>query len=97
MSNQSEHIEIKSLQAATTYRIQIATRNYAGQSAFSTPIQVKTSAGDMAQFSLSNTSCTSYRSCKLQWFIQQDGGSMVLRAEISYAKVSKFIPYKEIG
>ncbi|CAF0882348.1 unnamed protein product [Rotaria sp. Silwood1] len=87
VSNQSQTIEIKSLQAASLYRIQVAAENHAGQSVFSTPIQAKTFSGEVPQFSLSNTSCLDYRSCLIKWFIVYDGGSKISQVEISYATI----------
>ncbi|CAF3998277.1 unnamed protein product, partial [Rotaria sp. Silwood2] len=87
VSNQSQTIEIKSLQAASVYRIQVAAENHAGQSVFSIPIQAKTFSGEVPQFNLSNTSCLDYRSCLIKWFIQYDGGSAISRAEIFYATI----------
>ncbi|CAF0901870.1 unnamed protein product [Rotaria sordida] len=85
VSNQSQTIEIKSLQAASLYRIQVAAENHAGQSVFSIPIQAKTFSGEVPQFSLSNASCLNHQSCLIKWFIEYDGGSTISRAEIFYA------------
>ncbi|CAM4776000.1 unnamed protein product [Rotaria magnacalcarata] len=84
-SNQSQSIEIKSLQAASMYRIQVAAENYAGLSVFSTPIQATTFSGEVPQFNLSKTSCLNHRSCLIKWTIEYDGGSEISRTEIAYA------------
>ncbi|UJR34965.1 hypothetical protein I4U23_027743 [Adineta vaga] len=87
LSNETQMIEIKSLQIASSYRIQIAVESPIGQSAFSTPVQAKTLDGNVPQFHLTNISCLNNKSSLIQWSIENDGGSTISQIEISYAKV----------
>ncbi|CAF1442130.1 unnamed protein product [Adineta ricciae] len=89
LSNETQTIELKSLQVAHLYRIQIAVESHAGQSTFSVPVQAKTLHGDVPQFHLTNISCLNNQSYLIQWIIDNDGGSAISQIEISYAKVNK--------
>jgi len=85
--NGSQSINITSLRAATVYRIEVAVRSQAGQSAFSTPVQAQTTIGEIPQFSLTNDSCLS-TSCLIQWLVEDNGDSVISKGEIYYAKVN---------
>jgi hypothetical protein len=78
------------LRALTLYRIELAVESPAGQSAFSSPVQVKTLAGEFVRFNLTSSErvCQNDKSCLIKWIIQSDGGSNISRGEISYAKVN---------
>ena len=91
LSNDSQLISIKNLQAATSYRIQIAVRSQAGQSIFSSPVKPQTLEGAAPNFTLLNNSCTDSTSCLIKWHLKNDEGSSISKAEISYTKVNRFV------
>ncbi len=88
MSNDSQILEIKSLQPTILYRIQIAAESHAGQSAFSIPVQATTLNGDAPSFNLLNATCMNKNSYLVKWFIEDNGGTPISRVEIYYAKVN---------
>ncbi|CAF1018260.1 unnamed protein product [Adineta steineri] len=86
LSNNSQLIQIESLQVSSLYRIEIAVESIAGQSVYSIPVQAKTFDGNIPQFNLTMISCFNNNFYLIKWFIEYDGGSNISKIELFYAK-----------